>query len=319
VVRPLTSGWGAPFVLASLVAAGGPATLRGQDLAPRAFTITPLGSNAVTLGFNYNDGDLLLEGGSPITGASAKMNVPSLTYYRAFGLLGRSANVLATLPYGVGTFEGEVLGEQRSIRRSGLFDSVCRVSVNLVGGPAMPLAEMRQWQQKALVGVSLKVVAPTGQYDPTKLINLGSNRWSFKPELGLSRRFGHWLIDAYTSVWFFTENPEYFSRNEFVPGTQSQTQDHIWALETHVSYDVRPRLWVSLDGNFWRGGKTSINGVENAATLQQNSRIGITASFPITRHQSVKVSYAQGAYIRFGGDYRIASVAWQYSWIDRAQ
>ena len=119
----------------------------------------------------------------------------------------------------------------------------------------------------------------------------------------MSRRGGHWLIDAYTSVWFFTENPEYFSRNEFVPGTQSQTQDHIWALETHLSYDFRPRFWVSLDGNFWRGGKTSINGVENAAT----------------RHQSVKVSYAQGAYIRFGGDYRIASVAWQYSWIDRAR
>ena len=174
---------------------------------------------------------------------------------------------------------------------------------------------MRKWQQKTLLGVSLKVVAPTGQYDPTKLINLGANRWAFKPELGLSRRWGHWVLDAYGGVWFFTENPEFFSRNEYFPGVQAQTQDPALVLETHLSYDFRPRLWVSLDGNFWRGGTTSLNGVENPATLQQNSRVGITASFPVTRRQSVKLSYGRGAYIRFGGDYQVLSAAWQYSWI----
>ena len=318
-MRSAATGWGVPFAIASLVVAGGAPSLRAQDLAPRAYVITPLGSNALTLGYNYNDGELLIEGAAPITGATGKISVPSVTYYRAFGFLGRSANVLAALPYGVGTFEGDVLGEPRSIYRSGLFDSVFRLSVNLVGGPAMSLPQMRQWQQKTLLGVGLKVIAPTGQYDPTKLINLGANRWSFKPEVGFSRRFGHWLIDAYASVWLFTENREFFSRNAYFPGTQAQTQDPIGALETHLSYDVRPRLWVSLDGNFWYGGRTSLDGVENPSTLQQNSRVGVTASFPLTRHQTVKVSYARGAYIRYGGDYRIYSVAWQYSWIDRSE
>jgi hypothetical protein len=101
-----------------------------------------------------------------------------------------------------------------------------------------------------------------------------------------------------------------------VPGVQSQTERPIGALELHLSYDVRPRLWVSLDGNFWYGGQTSLNGVENPATLQQNSRVRVTASLPLSRRQPVKLSYAQGAYIRFGGDYRIFSAAWQYSWID---
>ena len=175
-------------------------------------------------------------------------------------------------------------------------------------------ARERKWRQKTLLGVSLKVVAPTGQYDPTKLINLGSNRWTFKPELGLSQAFGgHWVFDAYGSVFFFTENPEFFSNNpDFNTGTQAQTQDPIGAVELHFSYDVRPRFWVSLDGNFWYGGKTSLNGKENPNTLQKNSRVGITASVPISRRQSVKVSYAQGAYIRFGGDYKIFSAAWQY-------
>ena len=180
----------------------------------------------------------------------------------------------------MGNVRGTAFGAETSVYRSGLFDSVFRFSVNLKGAPAMTLGEMRQWRQKTLIGVSLKVVAPTGQYDPTKLINLGSNRWSFKPELGLSRRFGHWVLDAYAGVWFFTRNPEFFSRNQYVPGTQDQTQDPIVAFETHLSYDFKPRLWVSLDANFWRGGRTSLNGVENPVTLQKSSRIGVTASFP---------------------------------------
>ena len=308
----------AGFAFALLALAGGAGRLHAQELAPRAYVITPLGSNAITLANTYNSGDLLLEGAAPIKDATASLNAPTLTYYRAFSLFGRSANVFAGLAYGVGTFEGTVLGERESIYRSGLFDAVMRLSVNLVGAPAMSLAEIRTWQQKTLLGVSLKVVAPTGQYDPTKLINLGANRWAFKPELGLSRRWGHWVLDAYGGVWLFTENPEFFSRNAWVPGVQAQTQDPVAVLETHLSYDFRPRLWVSLDANFWRGGTTSLNGVENPATLQQNSRVGITASFPVTRHQSLKLSYARGAYIRFGGDYQVLSAAWQYSWISGA-
>ncbi len=302
--------------VASVLFLAGPLpSLRAQDLSPRAYLITPLHSNAVTLSNVFNDGNLEFEGAVPITDATARLNMPLVALYHSLSFFGRSANVTATLPYGVGNFKGTAFGAETSVHRSGLFDSVFRFSVNLKGAPAMELGEMRQWQQKTLLGVSLKVVAPTGQYDPTKLINLGSNRWSFKPELGLSRRWGHWVLDAYGGVWFFTRNPEFFSRNQYFPGTQDQTQDPIAAFETHLSYDFRPRLWVSLDGNFWYGGRTSSNGVENPATLQKSSRIGVTASFPLTRHQSVKVGYAAGAYVRFGGNYKIASVAWQYSWI----
>jgi hypothetical protein len=267
-----------------VVVLGSP-SLRAQDLAPRAYVIAPVRSNAVTLGYNYNDGELLLEGAVPITDSTGTMSVPNVAYSRAFSLLGRSANVLAALADGVGTFEGELLGAQESTCRSGLFDSVFRVSLNLVGGPAMSLPQMQKWRQKALLGASLKIIAPTGQYDPTKLINLGSNRWSFKPELGFSRAFGHLELDACAGVWFFTENPEFFSHNQYVPGTQSQTQDSIGAVELHLSYDVKPRLWEPLDGNFWYGGRTSVNGVEEPDTLQQNSRVGVTASFPITQHR----------------------------------
>ena len=181
----------------------------------------------------------------------------------------------------------------------------------------MSAKDFQSWRQKTILGVSLKVIAPTGQYDGTKLVNNGSNRWAFKPELGYSRRWGHWVLDAYGAVWFFTTNPEYFSHNAFVPGTQTQSQKPIGAIEGHLSYDVKPRFWVSLDGNFWFGGRTSLNGVENPSTLEKSSLIGASASIPLGKHQSLKVGYNDSAYVRFGGNYQTVSVAWQYSWLGR--
>lgn len=145
----------------------------------------------------------------PITDATARLHVPIFSYFHSLSFFGRSANIVASLPYGVGHLQGTFIDDETKIYRSGLLDSVFLFSVNLKGGPAMSVDEFRKWRQKTILGVSLKVVAPTGQYDPTSLINNGSNRWAFKPDLGCSRRRGHWVLDAYGGVWLFTTNPEY--------------------------------------------------------------------------------------------------------------
>jgi hypothetical protein len=85
----------------------------------------------------------------------------------------------------------------------------------------------------------------------------------------------------------------------------------------HLSYDFKPRLWASLDGNYWFGGKTGMNGVQNPLIQESNSRLGGTVSVPISKHQSVKFSYDNGTYIRFGGNYQSLSAAWQYSWLGK--
>ena len=290
-----------------------------QDLAPRAYLITPVHSNAVTLTFSYFTGSILFNGAAPITGASGNPKLEILSVYHTLSFFGRSANFTAYLPYGFGHYQGDVNGTQGKIYRSGLLDSVFRFSVNLKGGPAMSPEEFRSWRQKTLLGTSLTVVAPTGQYDPTRLINQGSNRWAFKPELGFSQRHGHWILDAYGGVWFFTTNPEYFSHSPSYPGTRTQSEAPVGAFEGHLSYDIKNnrRFWVSLDGNFWVGGRTSLNGVENQLTLQRNSRVGATFAVPITRHQSLKFSYSNGAYIRYGGNYQNVSAAWQYLWLGK--
>jgi len=292
-------------------------SLLAQDLSPRAYVITPLHSNAVILTWSFYNGTIEFNGTAPITGATGTYYVSIFTYYHAFNFFGRSANVTGSLPYALGNFQGTVEGAGQQLYRSGLVDSAFRLSVNLKGGPAMPMQAFAKWHEKMLLGVSLKVVAPTGQYDPTKLINWGGNRWGFKPEFGYSQRWGHWVLDGYAGAWFYTTNPEFFSHNAFFPGSQSQTQKPIGSFEGHLSYDVKPHLWFSLDGNYWFGGRTSLNGVENPLTLEKSSRIGGTAAIPLRRHQTLKFSYSNGDYIRYGGNYQSVSVGWQYSWLGR--
>ena len=290
-----------------------------QDLAPRAYVITPVNSNAVTLTYSFYDGGLNFAGTIPITGATGTYSVPVFSLYHSFNFFGHSANITGSLPYAVGTFSGKALGEERSIYRSGLLDLSARLSVNLIGGPAMHAKDFAKWKQKTILGASVKIIAPTGQYDPTKLINWGINRWAFKPELGYSRRWGNWMVDGYGGVWFYTTNAESF----FKPEPKPQTEEPIGSFEGHLSYDFsaaklakkRLRAWASLDGNLWFGGVTTLNGIRNLETKQTGSRIGGTVSIPFTKFQSIKVSYSDGTYIRFGGNYQNVSVAWQYSWI----
>jgi hypothetical protein len=300
------------FLLTAFISiAAGAAQLAAQDLAPRAYVITAFHSNAVTVTCSFFDGGLNFNGTVPIANATGTYYVPVLSYYHSLSFFGRSANFTASLPYGVGTFQGDVAGQPQAIYRSGLLDATFRFSVNLLGGRAMQLKEFASWKQKRLLGASLKVVAPTGQYDPTKLVNWGGNRWAFKPEIGYSERWGHWVLDAYAGVWFYTRNPASYAGPVVAP----QTETPIGSFEGHLSYDFKPRLWMSLDGNFWAGGITSLSGIRNLQTKQTGSRIGATASFPINKHQSIKASYSDGTYVRFGGNYQSVSVAWQYSWI----
>jgi len=301
------------FACCLAIAASTLRPLWAQDLTPRAYIITPVHSNAVVLSYSFFSGEILIEGAAPITNASGTYSAQVFSYYHSFDFFGRSANVNASLPYAVGNFQGNVNGTQEKIYRSGLLDFTARVAVNLLGGPAMPVQQFMKWKQKTLLGVSLRFVAPTGQYDPTKLVNWGINRWAFKPEFGYSERWGHWVLDGYAGAWFYTRNPQYYSP----PAPKPQTEEPIGSFEGHLSRSFKPRLWISLDGNFWFGGVTSLNGIVNPSTRQTSSRFGATASIPVSRKQSIKVSYSDDDYSRFGGDYQNVSVAWQYSWLGR--
>jgi hypothetical protein len=280
-----------------------------QDLVPRAYVITPAGLNAIVVSWAYNSGEVLLDPTVPIKDLQAGFHVPVLSYYHSFRFLSRSANLAIGAPYAFGRFHGQVAGSDAGVTRSGLADARFRLSVNLHGGPAMKLAEFAKYRERTIVGASLTVVMPTGQYDPVRAINIGTNRWGFKPEMAVARRFGKWAVDAYGGAWIFTTNSQYY------PGATVREQNTIGSLEFHLGYYFRRTLWASADSNFWWGGSTVQNGVRNDDGAR-NSRVGGTLAIPFTRHQSFKFNISRGAVVRVGGNFTSVSLGWQYSWFN---
>ena len=280
-----------------------------QELEPRSYSASPVGLNFAILGFVRSTGDVVTDPSIPITNAEAHINGFALGYGRTFGLLGRQALVTAALPYAWGDAEGDVGEERRRITRSGLADMRVKLAVNLLGNPAMTPAEFAQApQDRFLLGASLTVSAPTGQYDETKLINLGTNRWAFKPELGISVPWKNFDFDAYAGVVFFTLNPHFYPT-----GASTRQQDPLLTAQAHVSYTFGPGLWLAADATWYSGGASHVNGGP-ASSRQDNTRVGVTLSVPLGRSQSVKLAYSRGASVRFGQNFETYGAAWQIRW-----
>jgi hypothetical protein len=254
-------------------------------------------------------GEVLFDPTVPVTDVRAGLNAVSVGLGRTFSLAGRLALVTAALPYSWGTIEGTVAEQARQITRSGLADMRVKLSVNVRGNPAMAPTAFVRAPQRTIVGASLTVAAPSGQYDNQKLINLGSNRWAVKPEVGISRPMGRWDLDGYAGVWFFTENHRFF------PGESVRRQDPILSLQAHGSYTIRPRAWVAFDATWYSGGKARVNDAPPTAR-QSNARLGATLAWPIGRQQSLKVAVSTGASTRTGTDFNTVALAWQLLWLD---
>ena len=188
----------------------------------------------------------------------------------------------------------------------GLADPLLRVSVNVYGAPALSMADFPTYQQDIIVGVSLQVTAPLGQYDSTKLLNVGSNRWSFKPELGVSKAWGSLILELIPAITFFTTNDDFFDG-------KTLAQAPIYSVQGHVIYQFFPALWGAFDATYYAGGRTTIDG-EKRASSPQNVRLGLTAALSLSRHQSIKLYGSTGVYQRTDNDFWAVGIAWQYRW-----
>jgi hypothetical protein len=207
-----------------------------------------------------------------------------------------------------GNFTGTLDGEPAEASRSGFGDTKLRASLNLLGNPAQSPAEFAKRKPTTTVGVSLSVSAPTGVYYPARLINVGTNRWAIKPEIGVSHPVGHWTLEGAAGVWLFEDNNEFF-------GGRRREQDPMTSVQAHVSYTFRPRLWLSLDATFYDGGESTVDGIEKD-DRQSNSRYGLTLSLPVARGQSLKLYWNDGATTRIGSDFSTYGAAWQFTFID---
>jgi hypothetical protein len=294
-----------------LLLVGMATTLVAQDLDPRAYLWVPVKTNTLVTGFSYSEGGVVIDPTLPLQDLEASVQVASLGYVHAFNLFGLTSQALVVQPYSWAQASATVGGQPESITRSGFADTRLRLTVLVHGAPALGLAEFMKAPKKTIVGVSVNVVAPTGQYFSDKLINLGTNRWSFRPEVALSQPMGkRWLVDVYAGVWFFTNN------NSFYPGNALRTQQPMGAFQAHVSYNITPRFWVALNTTYYMGGTSSVNEIFND-DRQSNTRIGLTTVMPVGKSNSLKLSASTGAVVRIGQDFTTFSIGWQRSWFGK--
>jgi hypothetical protein len=294
-------------IVAAFVLLMWPVLASAQELEPGAYWPLPRGLNIVTGVGGFNWGDVAFDPSLPVEDGSARITSTAVSFTRAFNLAGRSANAGASLPLVGGHVEGVYVGEHTEVDRFGLGDPRLRLAVNLYGAPTMTPREFASYRQRFIIGVGFVAVPPLGQYDSTKVINLGTNRWSFKPEIGLSQTYGQWVIEFMLGAWFFTDNTDF-------AGRRTREQDRIVATQVHFTRRFTSAMWLAADANFYQGGQTTVDGKQNL-DLQKNSRIGATFSKGLGGGHAIRASVSRGAYTTIGADFTSIAFGYNYAWV----
>ncbi len=277
-----------------------------QELEPRAYAVAPVGLNFIALGMGYSEGDVLPDPSVPLEDAEAKFESMALAYVRTLDFQGRAAKFQVVLPYVWLSAKGNFLGKDEERDDSGLADPRFRFTVNLYGGPALSLKEFAAYKPETNIGLSFLVTAPWSKYDDERLANIGTNRWSFKPELGISRVWKRWTFELAAGATVYTTNNDFY-------GEQKVEQDVIYSAQSHAIYIFRPGLWGSLGATYYRGGQTTVDGVKKDNKLD-NWRFGFTMAVPLDRQNSLKFYGNTGVFKRTGTDFDAVGMAWQYRW-----
>ena len=293
---------GALFVLGSLSAAG----LGAQDLEPRQYSNVPIGVNFLVAGYLGQDGNVLFDPAVPLENAELSIDGPVTGYARslAFGKMAGKVDIGVANVCLSGS--ADYLGQRYTRDVCGWTDAKTRVSVNFIGSPALTLQEFATTPQKFVVGASVQLTVPVGDYDPARLVNIGTNRWAVETEVGISKTVRLWTIELAMAGVFHEDNDEFF-------GGSLREQEPIYSLQAHIVRSFMSGIWIAVDSTHYRGGRTTVDGSINA-DFQSNSRFGLTVSVPFNRRQSLKFYASRGVSTRTGTDFDTYGAVWQYRW-----
>lgn len=278
-----------------------------QFTEARTYVVTPVGTNQLQFGYTYVHANASLDPSLIVAGANVNLNQGAVTYTRYFGLSHRAAWVEASFP--VASLNGSIGGTGIQGSTTGAGDSSYSIAMLLKGGPALNVTQAETYKAVTVIGVSFTMTAPTGSYDPNKILNLGSDRWSFKPEIGVSRPFGaegRWELDAYANAYFYSDNVSY-------RGHEILNQEPLPGIEGHISYSFLDSLWASFDTRYSFRGTTSVNGI-NQNNPQSNFVLGSELNVALNAHHSLVFEIANAPVHRNGPALVGFGVKYQFTW-----
>jgi hypothetical protein len=290
-----------PFIL--LV----PGVVAAQSMEPRAYSNLPVGLNIVLAGYAYSQGALGFGASVPLEDGKTRVHAAPLGYVRSLELFGNAGSIALLLPWVDMTGTASLNATTEARREvSGPGDPGMRLAYNFYGAPALSAAEFAGYQQDLIAGASLTITAPLGDYDSDRLVNIGTNRWSVKPELGLSKAVGPWTVELAAGVTWFSRNDDFFGGN-------LREQDPLYSAQVHATRQLGRGVWGAVSATYYNGARTTLNGVERDDRLE-GSRMALTFSLPVDRRNSIKLSASSGLFTRTGSDFDGAGVIWQHLW-----
>jgi hypothetical protein len=281
--------------------------VHAQELEPRSYSVVPAGLHAALLSYTFSGGDVVAGLNSPLQNLKINASIITMGYVNTFSLFNKLARIGIAIPYVFMNGSARVTGVDTAASRNGFGDARIKFGVNLLGSPVLAPKDFQKFQEYTVLGTSVVVSVPVGQYYSTKLINIGSNRWGIKPEVGVSHRGGRLFYEGYAGVWFYTVNNQFYNKSTI-------SQNPLFSFQAHLDYTFKHGKYLALNGGFTSGGETSVNSVAKFDD-QENWRIGATFSTPVfNKHQSVKFMFNTGVATRAGQNFTGLTLAYQYSW-----
>lgn len=294
------------YISALIIGMSWAVSLHAQELEPRSLTNIPTGMNFGVLGYGWSQGNILLDPALSIEDLKANVHGIVAAYVRSVNVFGKSGKIDAVLPFAAGDWSGTVSQQYQETKRDGFGDPKIRLSVNLLGSPALYAEEYGSYQQKTILGVNMQVSLPIGQYFPDRLINLGSNRFTFRPQVGVSHQIESWILEGYASIWLFTRNNDFYGGNEL-------KQDPIYTFKFHLIRSLSKGIWLAADAGYANGGIAYINGAERESHIS-TFRLGGTVSLPIGLKHAIKLFGFTTLRMDKGSDYDLLSLTYQFRW-----
>lgn len=281
---------------------------KAQLLEPRLLTNLPTGTNFIITGYSYSTGKLLLDPAIPMDNdLTGKIHGGFIGYLRSIKLFNESGKFGISVPFASGNWNVTTQGTDSIRHQTGLGDIGLRFSYNFIGSPAIKAEDYSNYQQNLISGMSFQMIIPTGTYDNTKLINIGSNRTRFRTVFGISKKQGTWIYEFYSTLWLFLAN------NDFLEGNRI-TQRPVGAIKVHVIKTLPKGIWVTLDAGYGFGGRTYLNGKSKDVRFS-TFRFGFTLAIPIGEKHSLKLAGYIGRSLEQGPDFDGVLTAYQYRWI----
>lgn len=281
--------------------------LNAQDIEPRRWTPMPLGVHAIGVGYGFQSGILYFDPALQVIDASVDVSFIGLQYFQPLKLGNKLARLDVLIPYSSAKWEGLLAGNPTAVNRNGFADPRVRLSLNLIGPDAMDPKGIKEYYAANPVntsfGVSLAVTFPFGQYYSDKLLNIGQNRFVFRPQIGMVHNWGLWSYELTTSVFIFTNNNVFFNN-------QTRRQNPLFAIQTHLIRRFKNRMWASISAGYGAGGESSINEInknDNRSDILGAASLG----FPVFKRQAVKLSYLRTqTFNDIGADTNTFAVGW---------